>query len=105
MDRLLTQHEVHALGGPSPSTQEKQRVMGTCPIPFVKVGRLVRYRESDVTRYIASLPALRSTAEFGRKLPSFNSVAAAQADSAKNSNDSRGSGLARVASESAGCPD
>jgi len=32
-------------------------------IPFVYVGRLVRYRESDVAAYIDALPTHRSTSE------------------------------------------
>lgn len=62
-ERLLTEYEVHALGGPSVSSLQKQRVRGNSIIPFVRVGRLVRYKSSDVDAYIASLPSFRSTAE------------------------------------------
>ena len=44
------------------STLQKDRVAGDS-IPYVYVGRLVRYRLSDVEAYIAALPTCRSTSE------------------------------------------
>jgi hypothetical protein len=41
---------------------QKDRVIGT-GIPFVRVGRLVRYRQSDVAAFLAALPIRRSTSE------------------------------------------
>jgi hypothetical protein len=32
-------------------------------IPFIKIGRMVRYRQTDVAAYLAALPAHRSTSE------------------------------------------
>lgn len=60
VDRLLSDREVEPLVGRARSSLQKDRVTGT-GIPFVRVGRLVRYRHSDVIAYIASLPSLRST--------------------------------------------
>jgi hypothetical protein len=41
---------------------QKDRISGG-GVPFVKVGRQVRYRESDIQRYIEALPSYRSTSE------------------------------------------
>ncbi|MGJ0393308.1 MAG: helix-turn-helix transcriptional regulator [Methylocystis sp.] len=59
---LLDEKEVSAITGRAPATLQKDRVNGR-GIPFVRIGRLVRYRKSDVTRYIAELPTFLSTAE------------------------------------------
>ena len=61
-ERLLDDREVARIIGRARSTLQKDRVAGT-GIPFVRVGRLVRYRQSDVDAYLASLPSLRSTSE------------------------------------------
>jgi len=61
-DRLLTDREVSQITGRARSTLQKDRVAGG-GIPYVYVGRLVRYRESDVQRFIALLPTCRSTSE------------------------------------------
>jgi hypothetical protein len=42
---------------------QKDRVAGH-GIPFVRLGRLVRYRQSDVQSYLDSLTACRSTSEY-----------------------------------------
>lgn len=53
VDRLLTPSELAArLGVPVPSLAQL-RFNGNGP-PYVKVGRLCRYRESDVAAWIAS---------------------------------------------------
>jgi predicted DNA-binding transcriptional regulator AlpA len=62
-DRLLSDREVSQITGRARSTLQKDRVAGAGPIPWVYVGRLVRYRQSDVEAYIASLPARLSTSE------------------------------------------
>jgi len=62
MERLLTEHETSEPTKRAVSTLQKDRVVGG-GIPFVKVGRQVRYRESDVQHYIESLPSRRSTSE------------------------------------------
>jgi predicted DNA-binding transcriptional regulator AlpA len=61
-DRLLDDYEVAQITRRARSTLQKDRVSGT-GIPFVRIGRLVRYRQSDVTAYLAELPSLRSTSE------------------------------------------
>jgi predicted DNA-binding transcriptional regulator AlpA len=62
IDRLLSDREVAQLIGRARSTLQKDRVSGT-GIPYIYVGRQVRYRESDVVAYLAALPARRSTSE------------------------------------------
>ncbi|QXE89631.1 helix-turn-helix domain-containing protein [Geomonas subterranea] len=61
-DRLLRQAEVQAMLGAAKSTVEQWRLKGQGP-KFVKIGRSVRYRFSDVTAYIAGLEAFGSTTE------------------------------------------
>jgi predicted DNA-binding transcriptional regulator AlpA len=62
IDPLLDDREVERITGRARSTLQKDRVSGT-GIPFVRIGRLVRYRQSDVAAYLAALPSLRSTSE------------------------------------------
>ena len=61
-EHLLSDRQLEERGIRSRSSAQKDRVRGT-GIPFVYVGRLVRYRESDVEAYLASLPTHRSTSE------------------------------------------
>jgi excisionase family DNA binding protein len=61
-DRLIDDHELATITGRKRSTIQKDRLHGG-GIPFVRIGRLVRYRMSDVSAWMASLPALRSTSE------------------------------------------
>jgi len=63
MDRLLDEDEVEHVTKRKSSTLQKDRVAGR-GIPFIKLGRLVRYRESDVAQYLAGCPTYRSTSEF-----------------------------------------
>lgn len=54
MQKLLTTAEVADLLGVKPDTIESWRVRGTGPsLPWVKVGRAVRYRPTDVERVVA----------------------------------------------------
>jgi predicted DNA-binding transcriptional regulator AlpA len=62
LDPLLSDRDVELLTGRARSTLQKDRVIGT-GIPFVRVGRLVRYRQSEVSAYLDALPSLRSTSE------------------------------------------
>jgi hypothetical protein len=62
LDPLLTEGDVEEITGRRCSTLQKDRVAGK-GIPFVRLGRLVRYRTSDVDHFIASLPTRRSTSE------------------------------------------
>jgi len=51
MEPLLDQHEAALLLGISARTLERYRVAGTGP-RFSRIGRLVRYRQSDIAEYI-----------------------------------------------------
>lgn len=53
IDKLLTQKEVAEWTGMSSAWFEMSRFKGT-GIPYVKIGRSVRYRTSDVQRWIES---------------------------------------------------
>ncbi|MGA9308477.1 MAG: helix-turn-helix domain-containing protein [Candidatus Sulfotelmatobacter sp.] len=61
-DTLLTDVDVARLTGRARKTIQKDRLRGgdDC-IPFIRLGRLVRYRQSDVAEFIARRPTLRST--------------------------------------------
>jgi predicted DNA-binding transcriptional regulator AlpA len=62
IEPLLSDKDVETLTGRARSTLQKDRVTGT-GIPFVRIGRLVRYRQSDVTAFLDALPRRRSTSE------------------------------------------
>lgn len=61
--RLLDDVQLAERWGTSPKTLRNQRVSGS-PIPFVRIGRLVRYRLSDVLVYEAA-QTRRSTSQRG----------------------------------------
>lgn len=61
-DPLLSDRDVEKITRRARSTLQKDRVAGT-GIPFVRIGRLVRYRQSDVIAFIDALPTCRSTYE------------------------------------------
>lgn len=50
-DRLLTQQQAVDLTAMSPAWFEMSRFKGT-GIPYVKIGRSVRYREQDLVKFI-----------------------------------------------------
>lgn len=56
-DRLMTQEEVAEYLSISPANLERWRCYGGGP-PYIKIGRLVRYRYSDLRAYIESLRGL-----------------------------------------------
>lgn len=62
LDPLLSDRDVERITGRARSTLQKDRVVGS-GIPFVRIGRLVRYRQSDVQSYLDALPVRRSTSE------------------------------------------
>ena len=62
LDPLLSDRDVERITGRARSTLQKDRVIGT-GIPFVRLGRLVRYRQSDVAAFLDGLPSRRSTSE------------------------------------------
>jgi excisionase family DNA binding protein len=49
---LLTQDQVAQRLGVKPATLQIWRVTGRYHLPFVKCGRLVRYREEDIRAFI-----------------------------------------------------
>lgn len=53
-DRLMTQQEVAQLTGLSNAYFEQARHKGNSKLVFIKIGRAVRYRMSDVQRWIES---------------------------------------------------
>lgn len=61
-DQLLSDREVSQITGRARSTLQKDRITGT-GIPFIRLGRLVRYRATEVHAFIAALPSRRSTSE------------------------------------------
>jgi predicted DNA-binding transcriptional regulator AlpA len=62
LDQLLSDRDVEKITGRARSTLKKARLAGT-GIPFVRIGRLVRYRQSDVAAFLDALPSRRSTGE------------------------------------------
>ena len=62
MQKLLTEAEVADLLGVKPATVESWRIRGIGPrLPWIKVGRAVRYRLADVERVVAE--GTKSTGE------------------------------------------
>ena len=59
---LFTQETVAALLNCSLATIERDRWAGT-GIPFIKIGRLVRYRKTDIQAWLASHTAVQSTTQ------------------------------------------
>jgi predicted DNA-binding transcriptional regulator AlpA len=59
---LLDDHGVAAILGCARGSLQKRRLTGDGP-PFVRIGRLVRYRPDDVAAWIEAKPALRSTSQ------------------------------------------
>jgi hypothetical protein len=70
-DQLMTDHDVETITGRARSTLQKDRVAGT-GIPFVRIGRLVRYRPTDVAEFLDALPVHRSTSEADTALSTAN---------------------------------
>ncbi len=62
LDPLLTDIDVARITGRARSTLQKDRVSGI-GIPWVRIGRQVRYRAEDVAVYLAALPSRHSTSE------------------------------------------
>jgi len=67
-EQLLSDRDVEKLTGRARSTLQKDRVSGN-GIPFIRLGRLVRYRPSDVTAYLDALPRHCSTSEADAACP------------------------------------
>jgi hypothetical protein len=62
LEPLLSDRDVEKITGRARSMLQKDRVSGS-GIPFVRLGRLIRYRQSDVRAYLDALPARHSTSE------------------------------------------
>ena len=52
--KLLTADEVADILGVDPHTLAVWRCTGRYPLPYVKTGRLVRYRKADVEQFITA---------------------------------------------------
>lgn len=55
LDKLLTNKQTANILGLSVATVNNWRYQEDRPLPYVKVGRAVRYRLSDVQKYIQKL--------------------------------------------------
>jgi excisionase family DNA binding protein len=62
-DILLTDYQVAEVTGRSRKTLQKDRVRGG-GLPFIRFGRSVRYRLSDVQAWIGSQRAFTSTSDY-----------------------------------------
>jgi hypothetical protein len=62
IDPLLTDFDLEELTGRARSSWQKARLTGGGP-PFIRLGRLVRYRHSDFEAWLAAHSSLRSTSE------------------------------------------
>lgn len=54
MEQLLTGKEVSELIKVSVETLNKWRSDKSVPLPYIKIGRLVRYRLADIEAYVES---------------------------------------------------
>jgi hypothetical protein len=65
-ETLFTDADVARVTGRARKTLQKDRLHGGAAcIPFIRIGRLVRYRQSDVAAFIAARPTLHSTSDPG----------------------------------------
>jgi predicted DNA-binding transcriptional regulator AlpA len=62
IDPLLTDFDLERVTGRARSSWQKARLTGGGP-PFIRLGRLVRYRQSDVEGWLSAHASLRSTSE------------------------------------------
>jgi excisionase family DNA binding protein len=53
-NELLTDEQAAALLGVKPQTLAAWRMSGRYGLPFLKIGRLVRYRRGDLERWLES---------------------------------------------------
>jgi predicted DNA-binding transcriptional regulator AlpA len=60
IEPLLDDHELERITGRARSTWQKARLTGDGP-PFIRLGRLVRYRRCDVERWLAAHASFKST--------------------------------------------
>jgi hypothetical protein len=88
LDHLLSDWDVEKIAKRARSTLQKDRVAGT-GIPFIRIGRLVRYRPSDVAAYLDALPIRRSTSETPQSEVGSTSEGGASAASGSRSTSAR----------------
>jgi predicted DNA-binding transcriptional regulator AlpA len=62
IESLLDDRDLERITGRARSTWQKSRLTGDGP-PFIRLGRLVRYRASEVEAWLKAHPSLRSTSE------------------------------------------
>jgi hypothetical protein len=62
IEPLLDDHDLEMITGRARSSWQKARLTGQGP-PFIRLGRLVRYRAFDVEAWLNAHPSLRSTSE------------------------------------------
>jgi hypothetical protein len=62
IEPLLDDHDLERITGRARSSWQKARLTGDGP-PFIRLGRLVRYRRDDFEGWLADHSSLRSTSE------------------------------------------
>lgn len=62
-DTLFSQLTIAAMRRCSIATIERDRWAGT-GVPFLKIGRSVRYRKSDIRAWLNAQPVVQSTTQF-----------------------------------------
>ena len=68
IDPLLSDREVASITGRARSTLQKDRKQGG-GLPYIRLGKQVRYRRSDVERWLESRQSFTSTSEYGILAP------------------------------------
>jgi len=63
--RLLNTAETAEFLGLGKSTLEQDRLYGRLGIPYVRMGRSIRYRREDLDAYISNLPSFTHTSGAG----------------------------------------
>jgi predicted DNA-binding transcriptional regulator AlpA len=64
VEPLLTDDDLERLTGRKRSTWQKARLKGGGP-PFIRIGRLIRYRPSEVQAWLDAHVSVRSTSDPG----------------------------------------
>jgi hypothetical protein len=64
MEDLLSELDLSRMTCRSRSALQKDRLKGD-GVPFIKIGRLVRYRRSDYHTWLATRPTFQSTSDAG----------------------------------------
>jgi predicted site-specific integrase-resolvase len=62
LDRLLTTSEVCDLWGFEPQTLRKWRCTGRGDLNFIRIGKSIRYRQSDIEAYLVTNEATSTAA-------------------------------------------